>query len=75
VGIPVLCYLVSSVSNLDYNYVEKVEVKVSYYIVKDGEMIVGFYIGAEKPVGKVVIELDKATYLKELLAYSKGDKK
>ena len=46
---------------------------MSYYIVKDGERIVGFYTGAEKPVGKVVIELDKATYLKELLAYSKGE--
>ena len=45
---------------------------MSYYIVKDGNDIVGFYTG-EKLVGKVVIELDKATYLKELLAYSKGE--
>jgi len=44
---------------------------MSYYIVKDGERIVGFYTGAEKPTGKVVIELDKTTYLKTLLDYLK----
>ena len=44
---------------------------MKYYIVKDGDQIVGFYTGTEKPVGKVVIELDKTTYLKTLLDYIK----
>lgn len=42
-----------------------------YYIVKDGDQIVGFYTGTEKPVGKLVVELDKTTYLKTLLDYIK----
>ena len=73
-GIPVLCYLVNSVSDLNDSYVEKVEDKVSYYIVKDGDEIVGFYTG-DKPVGKEVVELDKETYLKYLALYFVGVEK
>jgi hypothetical protein len=48
---------------------------MKYYIVKDGDQIVGFYTGTEKPVGKVVIELDRSIYLKTLLDYIKDKRR
>lgn len=48
---------------------------MSYYIVRESNGdIVGFYTG-EEPVGVIVEEVDRETYLRELLAYNKGDKR